>query len=67
VTENTTRHAQLRSRQTGLQMAVLMLDALLDASREASPREHAVFVDIASRRLNAERERIKFSLRRWAA
>jgi hypothetical protein len=52
---------------TRLQVALATLEALLEASRAGTAREHAVFVDIASRRLSAERKRIAFSLRRWAA
>lgn len=56
------------SRSTGLQMAIASFDALLLTVRHlSSPREAAVFLEIARRRLELEREQHDFAIRRWAA
>lgn len=55
-------------RTTGLQALQAALEGLLQASRTVcSPREHSVFVDLAQRRLERERQEHDFSFRRWAA
>lgn len=56
------------SRVTGLQAALVALNAQLEAWRQQmSPREYAVLRDLLLRRLTAELERQKRTGGRWVA
>ena len=51
-----------------IQAAQCGIVAQLEALRsQMGPREYVVVVDLLGRWLDAERERLEFSLRRWAA
>jgi hypothetical protein len=62
------RIVQHPSTTTGLQVAHAGTVRQLEAWRDQlSPREYSTLIALLGRWIDAERDRLKFSLRRWAA